>query len=310
MSVRETRLSFSGLHRMAFNRACSDLKSKLLGNLLTVFVIALVLSLPATFYLVAKNIQLVTTQWEMPTQITAYINKDEPRDTVDAFVLQLQHLEEIKKVTLITPDEGLADFKEHAGFDNILKTLDKNPLPYALVITPNEKWQKVSKAQFIVDGLNKEILIEDVRMDSDWLKRLDAAQRLVATLGITLACLMLAAIFLIIGNTLRLQILNHKKEIQIMKLVGATDGFILRPYLYMGVLYGLLGALISLVIIGIITLILSGAVDNLASLYAGQFKLNGLQWDEILLILLTALLLGWGAARIAALKHLKEIEPE
>lgn len=310
MSARQTQLSFWGLHKAAMYRAWLDIRAKLLGNLLTVLVIALVLSLPATFYLIAKNIQQVTSQWERPTQITVYINGSESSSKVNTFTQQLRNWEQIQKVSIVTPDAGLAEFKAEAGLDNVLSVLDKNPLPYALIILPNQEWQVVDKAQQIVDSLNREMLVEDVRMDSDWLQRLQAAQTLVISLGAVLGSLMLAAIFLIIGNTLRLQILSHKKEIQVMKLVGATDGFILRPYLYMGALFGAAGAVISFIIISCIVMTLSGSVANLANLYAGQFSLSGLQWDEVLLVLLIALLLGWSAARIAALKHLKEIEPE
>lgn len=310
MSARVTQLSFLGLHKVALHRAWLDIKVKLFGNLLTVLVIALVLSLPATFYLIAKNIQQVTSQWERPTQITVYINGSESKSKVETFTQQLRNWEQVKKVSIITPDAGLTEFKAEAGLDDVLSVLDQNPLPYALVILPNQEWQAVEKAQTIIDSLNKEMLVDDVRMDSDWLQRLEAAQTLVISLGIVLGSLMLAAIFLIIGNTLRLQILSHKKEIQVMKLVGATDGFILRPYLYMGVMFGLVGALISFIIISCIIFTLSSSVANLANLYASQFRLSGLQWDEVLLILLIALILGWSAARIAALKHLKEIEPE
>jgi cell division transport system permease protein len=112
-----------------------------------------------------------------------------------------------------------------------------------------------------------------------------------------------------VGNTLRLQVLNQKDRIQVMKMVGATDSFILRPYLYVGVWYGLIGAVIAWVLTTIVTILLDGAVEKLAMLYDSNFRLVSLSWDESLILMMTAAFLGLLAARFSAGRHLKEIEP-
>jgi len=307
---RETKLNFLGMHQAASTKAWIDMRSKLLGNLLTIFVIGLILSLPSTLYLIVKNIQVVMAQWQHPTQITLYVDKNESPKAISNFSIQLQGWPEIDKTQIVTPAQGLSEFKAQAGLDNILQLIGNNPLPYAIILTPSQDWQEVNKAQNIVDRLKKEPLVNDIRLDSDWLKRLEATQSLILNLGLFLGVLTLLATFLIIGNTIRLQVLSHKKEIQVMKLVGATDGFILRPYLYMGSIYGLLGSLVAMGVISVMVAFLSHAVSHLAMLYANSFQLQGLQWDDGLLLIITSSFIGWCAARLSSLRHLKEFEPD
>jgi cell division transport system permease protein len=127
--------------------------------------------------------------------------------------------------------------------------------------------------------------------------------------AISLSLLMFAAVFLIVGNTLRFNVLANKEEIQTMKLIGATDSFILRPYLYTGMWFGVLGAIIAWLATTVMTFVMNSAVEDLAALYDSQFRLNGLNWDESLLLIITGSLIGCIAARISAQRHLKEIEP-
>ncbi len=120
---------------------------------------------------------------------------------------------------------------------------------------------------------------------------------------------MLGSVFLIVGNTLRFNVLANKDEIQTMKLIGATDSYILRPYLYSGMWFGLLGAVCAWTLTALVTILLNSAVEGLADLYDSQFRLIGLNWDESLLLLMTGIFLGSLAAKVSAQRHLKEIEP-
>ncbi|EVU12141.1 ftsX-like permease family protein, partial [Vibrio parahaemolyticus V-223/04] len=142
--------------------------------------------------------------------------------------------------------------------------------------------------------------VTDVRLDEDWLARLNAIKTLAGIIVVTLTILMLGAVFLIVGNTLRFNVLANKEEIQTMKLIGATDGFILRPYLYTGMWFGVLGAVIAWFVTALVTIVMNSAVEDLAALYDSQFRLIGLSWDESLLLIITGSLLGCIAARISA----------
>ncbi|MDW2167397.1 FtsX-like permease family protein, partial [Vibrio sp. 2099] len=176
-----------------------------------------------------------------------------------------------------------------------------------LVITPESDIK--TDIQALAKEVGQQQDVTDVRLDEDWLARLNAIKTLAGIIVVTLTILMLGAVFLIVGNTLRFNVLANKEEIQTMKLIGATDGFILRPYLYTGMWFGVLGAVIAWFVTALVTIVMNSAVEDLAALYDSQFRLIGLSWDESLLLIITGSLLGCIAARISAQRHLKEIEP-
>ncbi|UXI01390.1 permease-like cell division protein FtsX [Photobacterium sp. TY1-4] len=300
---------FFAVHKMQCLGALSELMRRPLGNLLTLAVLAFALTLPASFYLLAKNITLVAQAWQNPTQLTVYLAPQVSPGTATQLSEQLAAWPEVENVRYISPQQGLTEFREQAGFAQALTLLEENPLPAVVVIRPVAAWQGSDQAAQLAAKLRAEATVDEVRLDSDWLQRLAAIKSLAITLAALISGLMLFAVFLIVGNTLRLQVLNQKDEIQVMKLVGATDSFILRPYLYTGAWYGLLGGIAAWVLAAIVTILLDGAVAQLAALYDSGFRLVGLSWDETLILLMTAAFLGLLAARLSAGRHLKEIEP-
>lgn len=300
---------FFAVHQQQCKGALVELMRRPLGNFLTLAVLAFALTLPASFYLLAKNVTLVAQAWQNPTQLTLYLEHGTPVAAASQFSEQLQSWPEIESVNYISPQQGLADFREHAGFDQALTLLDENPLPAVIVVRPATDWQGSNRAIQLAAKIRTEPSVNEVRLDSDWLQRLAAIKDLAVTLALLMSGLMLFAVFLIVGNTLRLQVQNQKDEIQVMKLVGATDSFILRPYLYTGAWYGLIGGTVAWVLTAIVTILLDGAVAKLASLYDSGFRLVGLRWDETLILLMIASFLGLLAARLSAGRHLKEIEP-
>ncbi|MCW8329526.1 permease-like cell division protein FtsX [Photobacterium sp. SDRW27] len=300
---------FFAVHKQQCQEALTELMRRPLGNFLTLAVLAFALTLPASFYLLAKNVTLVAQAWQNPTQLTLYLEQNIADPVASQFSDQLQSWPEVESVDYISPRQGLQDFREHAGFDQALSLLDENPLPAVVVVRPVVAWQGSDKAIQLAAKIRTEPTVNEVRLDSDWLQRLAAIKELAVTLALLMSGLMLFAVFLIVGNTLRLQVQNQKDEIQVMKLVGATDSFILRPYLYTGVWYGLIGGIVAWVLTAIVTILLDGAVAKLASLYDSSFRMVGLRWDETLILLMTASFLGLLAARLSAGRHLKEIEP-
>ena len=201
----------------------------------------------------------------------------------------------------------MADLSQYSGFNDALTILDDYSLPGVLIITPSVETDTEIKA--LANQVKEQPSVTDVRLDEDWLARLDAIKALATVIVVTLTFLMLGAVFLIIGNTLRFNVLAHKEEIQTMKLIGATDSFILRPYLYTGMWFGVLGSISAWIMTALITVLLNSAVDDLAQLYDSHFRLIGLSWDESLLLLIVGTLLGSVAAKLSAQRHLKEIEP-
>ncbi|MGL6176035.1 MAG: FtsX-like permease family protein, partial [Vibrionaceae bacterium] len=185
--------------------------------------------------------------------------------------------------------------------------LENNPLPGVILVTPAQ--QGVKFATDLAKRLGKESEVEEVRLNSDWLTRISAIESLALSLSMAFSGLMLVAVFFIIGNTLRLQIVSHKEQIQVMKLVGATNSYILRPYVYMGMWLALVGAVLAWLVTLLVSNLLSAAVLDVAVLYQSDFKLSGLNIEEILMLLIFSAILGIFAAKLAAGKHLVEIEP-
>lgn len=301
------RVGFVATHIRQAKASFSSLWHRPLGNLLTLAVIAMALSLPASVYLVGKNVAEVAKGVTSPSSVSAYLQEQTAEARIMVLKDQVEGWDNVQSVRYVSSQQGLNDLSEFSGFEQAISLLSDYSLPAVLVIQPSS--QKETDIKALVRALGREDVVSDVRIDEDWLARLDAIRNLAVTVAVTLSILMLGAVFLIVGNTLRFTVLAHKEEIQVMKLIGATDSFILRPYLYSGMWFGLIGSAMAWCLIAVITILLNGAVDNLAQLYDSQFRLIGLNWDESLLLLMQGSFLGYIAAWLSARKHLKEIEP-
>lgn len=278
-----------------------------LGNLLTLAVISMALTLPSCFYLISKNIASVSHQVASSSQISVYLAEGTPEARIMLLKDDLERRDDVAKVEYISSEQGLKDLSSNAGFEQAISLLDADVLPAVLLITPKVEQKQQIKA--IATDIQKQENVTDVRLDEDWLSRLDAIRNLASILVLSLSVLMLASVFLIVGNTLRFNVQSNKNEIQTMKLIGATDSFILRPYVYSGMWFGFLGSIVAWFMTAIITLLLNSAVEDLARLYDSHFRLLGLGWDESLLLLMLGTLIGCVAAKVSANRHLKEIEP-
>lgn len=278
-----------------------------LGSILTLAVIAMALALPSTIYLVGKNVAEVANGASNRPVVNVYLKEGISEARIMVLKDELESWELVKSVDYISSQQGLSDLSQSAGFEQAISLLSDYSLPAVLVISPMQ--DESSQIKEIANRAKQQESITDVRLDEDWLARLDAIKSLANLVSITLAVLMLSAVFLIVGNTLRFTVLAHKEEIQVMKLIGATDSFILRPYLYSGMWFGVIGALFAWIFTAVIIVVLNGEVEGLAQLYDSQFRLIGLKLDESVLLLMLGLFLGYTAARFAARKHLKEIEP-
>lgn len=304
------RLKSDGFFTVHWRQAKSSLVEmwqRPLGNILTLAVISMALTMPACLYLLGKNVAAVTSNVASQSQVTAFIDVGVPDARVLVLKDDIESWEMVSEVEYITPQQGLADLSQHSGLDQALSLLDGYALPGVLVIIPSDT--SVETDRELVTKLRTRSDITDVRRDEDWLGRFDAIKNLASTLVISLSALMLVSVFLIVGNTLRFNVLANKEAIQTMKLIGATDAYILRPYLYSGMWFGLIGAVVAWLLTALLTIIINSTVTDLAMLYDSDYRLLGLGWDETLLILMLGLFLGTGAARISAKRHLKEIEP-
>ena len=304
---RIKRDSFFAVHIKQARASFSLMWSRPLGNVLTLAVISMALAMPTALYVLGKNLSAASVNVTSPSKVSGYIREQTPEARVMVLKDKLESMDQVLTVEYISPQQGLEDLSQYSGFEQAISLLDDYALPGVLIVTPSVKENYEIKQ--LAAAIAQEEEVTDVRLDEDWLTRLDAIKNLVCGIVITLSVLMLGSVFLIVGNTLRFNVLANKEEIQTMKLIGETNSFILRPYLYSGMWFGCLGALTAWILTVIITVVLNSSVEKLALLYDSQFRLVGLSWDESLLLLMLGAFLGCLAAKVSALRHLKEIEP-
>lgn len=279
------------------------------ASLMTIAVLGLSLTLPATLYVVVKNTQVIGEQWDNPAEITAFLDKGLSSSQVETFSRRVAMMDEVDSVHHISREDALREFREYSGFGSAIDYLDNNPLPDVLVITPVSEFSSSDRAAQLQRKLEQESEVNEAKLDLDWVERLQALIQLIEDALGALALLLCIAVVLIVGNTIRLGILNRRDEIMIMKLVGATDGYIQRPFLYTGAWYGIIGGLIAWVATFILIWWIRAAVLRVTELYDSQFRLQGLSFHELLVLWAVAIGLGLLGSYLAVRRHVAAIEP-
>ncbi|GLR07731.1 cell division protein FtsX [Mixta theicola] len=296
--------------RYAWRGTLSDMWRQPLATLLTVMVIAISLTLPSVCYMVWKNVSHAAEQWYPAPQLTLYLSKTLDDSAAENVVATLKKEPGVAKVNYLSREEALGEFRNWSGFGGALDMLEQNPLPAVVIITPEMNFQNEKTLQTLRDRVQHVEGVDDVRMDDSWFARLAALTGLVGQVATMIGILMVIAVFLVIGNSVRLSIFARRDTINVQKLIGATDGFILRPFLYGGALLGFGGALLSLVLSEILVFRLESVVAQVAAVFGTTFRLSGLSWDESLLLLLLSAMIGWIAAWLATVQHLRRFTPQ
>ena len=273
-------------------------------------VIAISLTLPSVCYIVWKNVSTAASQWYPSPQLTVYLDKSLDDDAALKVLDAIKAEAGVEKVNYLSREEARGEFRNWSGFGGALDMLEENPLPAVAIVTPKMSFQSSDTLNTLRDRVAAVQGVEEVRMDDSWFARLAALTGLVGRVSAMIGVLMVAAVFLVIGNSVRLSIFARRDSINVQKLIGATDGFILRPFLYGGALLGFSGALLSLILSEILVLRLSSAVAEVAQVFGTKFDINGLSFDECLLLLLVCSMIGWVAAWLATVQHLRHFTPE
>ncbi|HSO84446.1 permease-like cell division protein FtsX [Thiocapsa sp.] len=276
---------------------------------MTVAVIGISLALPAALFVVTENLRTMAGGWDQAAAISLFLKQDVDDAGAARLAEQLRARPELAQVHLISREQALNEFRALGGFEDALSQLKSNPLPAVLALYP----QAASSAPERLQALHDEVMTlpeaDFARMDTLWLQRfqaiLDLAQRAVLLLGGLLG----VGVLLIVGNTIRLEILNRRIEIEIMELVGATGAFIRRPFLYAGAWYGLLGGLTAWFLVTIAVILLQQPVSRLATLYRSEFPLTGLGPLAMLVIFSGSVLFSLIGSWIAVNRHLRGAEP-
>lgn len=316
-SPRIKKVSFGGRlsafinqHAEQFYGSFRELWKTPFSTLMTILVLGLALSLPSVFQVVYKNVERVNGQWDSASEVSLFLKKGLSEQRVQVLINKLGLYEDIDRVTYITSHQALQEFKEMSGFSKALNYLDENPLPGVLIVVPTEKAKNTAGTKLLIAKLQREADIDLVRVDTDWVEKLQAILSLVVDVVIAIAVLLLMAVLLIISNTIRLNILNQRSEIEVLKLVGATNSFIQRPFLYIGAWYGLLGGCIAVLLTFSMVQWLQSGVVNLVGLYQAQFDILMLNLEEIAILIGVATFLGFIASYISVKQYLVKIEPK
>ena len=280
------------------------------ATLLTIVVIGIALALPACLHVLVQNVRSASGGWSSALDISVYMKPDASLEQAKRAADRIRQRRDVDAVTLIEADAALAEFRRNSGFGAALDALKDNPLPHALVVRPDAEFREAGRVQTLSQELRKIEGVEIVQLDTEWVSRFNAILDVVRR-GVFLAAGLFAlGILVIVGNTIRLDIENRRGEIEVTKLVGGSDAFVRRPFLYNGVWYGLTGGITAGIIVAIVVAVLSDPVQRIAGLYGSQFELQGVGLVGWLALLLGGALLGWLGSFIVATRELREIEPK
>jgi len=302
--------NYLGHHLRACLASLGSLLRTPLASLMTTVVIGVALALPSGFHALLEDVQQLTAGMEGEVaQVSLFLKAEVKDEEARNLAWRLRAMDEVASVRYISPQQALEEFQHNAGVSDALAYLDENPLPAVLVVRPAKAVGKADRLRGLVQRLQALPEVESAQMDWVWLERLQALVSL-ADRGMTLVGLVLAvAVLFIVGNTIRLAIENRRDEIVITKLVGATDAFIRRPFLYGGLWYGLVGGLLAVLIVDGILWGMGAPVVRLAALYQSGFQLAMLGSLDTLAVLGLGSVLGWLGAWLAVGRHLRGVEP-
>ena len=278
-----------------------------LASALTLAVIGIALALPSGLYVMLDNFQRLSAGWDRGTQISLFLKRNVSEGQALKLAQQLRALPTVSGVDFISREAALAEFKQRSGFGAALNALDNNPLPAVLVVRPAAS-DNPAAVETLVASLARLPGVDQVLLDIEWLRRLTVILQLTERAVLLLAALLSLAVLLIIGNTIRLAVVNRQTEIEVVQLVGGTAAFIRRPFLYTGLLQGLLGGLLAWVLVEGSLWLLNGPAQELAGLYGSQFTLIGLEAGPGISLVAGGAVLGWLGARLAVGQQLRRFE--
>lgn len=296
-------------HARAFFFSLGKLYRTPLASAMSVAVIGIALALPAGLYVVLTNLEHVVGGWDRGVQISLFLKSGTSNQMMSVLATQLRSDPRIESVRTVTPAQGLSELANSANFGAVLNALPDNPLPPVIIVYPRIQGQHTSQLRALQQALASRPEVANAQLNLAWVERLYAiitiAQRAVWVVGGMLAL----TVLLVVGNTIRLDILNRRQEIEVAKLIGATDAFIRRPFLYGGFWLGLLGGLLALILLAIALWLLAGPVNHLAGLYHSNYSLRGLNLSAMLKLLILSITFGLGGSWLAVGRHLSDIEP-
>lgn len=279
-----------------------------LGSLLSIGVIGIAFSLPAGIYVMLENLQAFSGQVSGAPQLSLFLKLEAHKDSMAEIESRLRQNPDVASFRFVSRDEALEQFKQGNELTDVLEGLARNPLPDAFVIAA--KTSSPDSLEALRTELGKLPEVEHVQVDSAWARRLDSLLKLGRLAVLMLAALLSFSVVAVAFNTIRLQILTMRDEIEVAKLIGATNRFIRRPFLYFGAIQGMIGGAVAWLIISLAIYLIDEQLEQLMQLYEINFRLYHLSVKDSLSLLLFSAGLGWVGAWISVANHLWQIEPQ
>ena len=296
-------------HKLTAMESLQRLLKSPASSAMTWVVLAIALALPMTLYVSLENVKQLSRSWDQSSQLSVYLQTETLPRFGQALSDEIQQLPHVRLAQYTSPEQALSEFSAATGLSDVVHGLEDNPLPGVISVIPNLDGMGSDALQALEQTLSQLRHVESVQLDLLWVKRLFQFMELGQRLVWALAALLGLAVLLIIGNTIRLSIESRRDEILVVKLVGGTDAFVRRPFLYTGIWFGLGGGLIAYALLSAGLYWLSGPVENLIVLYGSDFVLQGLSFGDSLILILDGVLLGWFGAWLAVARHLAKIKP-
>lgn len=278
------------------------------SSLLTWLVIGIALALPVGLNVALDNVSQVSAGWDSPAQISLFLQDDIAADRAKQLQAELRARKDVSETRFITRDEALEEFRTLSGFSDVLASLPTNPLPDVILVTPNAALDEAA-VMALRGELQGNSSVAEAVLDMEWLQRLNSLMELSRRVVLAVGGMLVVGVLLILGNTIRLAIEGRRDEIVIVKLVGGSNGFVRRPFLYTGLWYGVGGGALAAVLVSAALWFLAEPIGKLAMLYESAFHLSGLGVMGALNLVILGGLLGLAGAWLAVSRHLVHIEP-
>jgi cell division transport system permease protein len=307
--IKKLQMLFA-FHIQAATQSLNYLCNQPLATLMTSIVIAIALALPTLFWVFRDNLDQLTADWQRGGHISLYLKSNLIESEQKQILQHVRETQGVSQASLKSSDQGLSELTQQEGMQDIMRYLPENPLPPVITVLPDRLIDSPAKLDLLSRQLQTIVGIEQSKVDMEWIRRLDALLGFATRFANALLILLALAVVLIIGTTLRLALHKRQEEIQVLKLIGAKDSFIFRPFLYSGVWYGAIGAIFAIFLVNTFILSLGMVFNQLVVVYQMHYSLNLLSIRQLLLLASFAIILGWLGACLSIKRQLVSIEPQ